>query len=227
MATITSNKKKYGQPVITAATGNTETQKQPVITAAQSNQSIIKLPNHVKQYNLNGTKKIPITVSITNNNILNTGEKNKLNGALKEDIKEKTKEAALKSPYKDNFEENLGGVKEVSLLAEAGKGLGKTTLNAGIETGKGIVDFSEGILDTGLQLGSSKYNPGMWIATGQTPWSKDQSKLNDYQNIAKEIVQADASQSFIDNQLGYGKKLSNGKTIQETLNENSLIKSDN
>lgn len=227
MATITSNKKKYGQPIITAATGSTETKKQPIITAAQSSANTVNKLNHTQEYNLDGTKKVPLTVTMTKNNIIDAGAKNKVSNALKNDIHEMAKQAALKSSYKDSFEENLGGVKEVSLLAETGKGLGKSILNTGIETGKGVIDFSEGILDTGLQLGSSKYNPGMWIKTGQTPWSKDQSKLDEYQNIAKEIIQKDASQKFIDEQLGYEKKLSNGKTIQETLNEGSLIKSDN
>lgn len=103
----------------------------------------------------------------------------------------------------------------------------KSTGNALIETGKGIVDFSEGVLDTGLQLGSSKYNPGMWIATGQTPWSKDQSKLNQYQDTAKEIIQKDASQNFIDNTLGYNKILSDGKTVQEILDNGATINSKN
>ena len=47
------------------------------------------------------------------------------------------------------------------------------------------------------------------------------------QDIAKEIIEQDASQKFIDETLGYNKKLSNGKTVQETLDENSLIKSNN
>ena len=103
----------------------------------------------------------------------------------------------------------------------------KSTGNALIETGKGVVDFSEGILDTGLQLGSSKYNPGMWIATGQTPWSKDQTKLNQYQDTAKEIIQKDASENFVGNTLGYNKKLSDGRTIQETLDSGATINSKN
>lgn len=50
---------------------------------------------HAQEYNLNGTKKIPITVSMTNNNILNEGAKSKLNSALKEDISKTTKSVAL------------------------------------------------------------------------------------------------------------------------------------
>lgn len=57
--------------------------------------------------------------------------------------------------------------------------------------------------------------------------SIDTKGIKNKQKIAEEIIKKDASQSFMDKQLGYGKKLSNGKTIQETLDEGALIKSDN
>ena len=102
----------------------------------------------------------------------------------------------------------------------------QSSVNAVVETGKGVLDFAEGTSDTLLQMGSSKYNPGMWIATGQTPWSKDQSKLNEYQNIAKEIIGADSSEKALD-VLGYNKVLSDGRTVQQTLDSRALINSKN
>lgn len=98
-------------------------------------------------------------------------------------------------------------------------GLAKTGTNALVEAGKGIVDYSEGLLDTGLQIGSSELNPFMHLLYN--------GDINSGQNISKEIIQEDASQNFIDNVLGYGKKFSNGKTVQQTLDQGSLVKSDN
>lgn len=280
---------------------------------------------HAKQYNLDGSKKIAPTVSITTNNIAKQGATNLISSSLQQDIKNKTfeittrqnkqqinlagdsslskmqkqelreKTAEEKKKTIENFPQMVSAdsiknkgdelVKDLSkktgyteeevtnFINDYNNGRWKTSnpkyveatnkfknagmevylaakeyetykptinkqlsplenvvqssTNALIETGKGIVDFSEGVLDAGIQLGSSKYNPMMWITTGQTPWSKDQSKLDSYQDIAKEIVSKDASQNFIDNELGYGKTLSNGKTIQESLDEGALIKSDN
>ena len=308
-----------------------ETKKRKVVAKINLDNSITKYNNsnisipHAQQYNLDGSKKIAPTVSITTNNITNKGATNILNNALQQDIKNKTFEAAtsqnkqqvnlagdstLTKTQKQELREktaeerekinanlpqmvsadsikNKGDdlVKDLSKktgyseqevtdfindynngrwdstkpkyknasykFKEAGtevylvakeydkykptlnkqlsplENAAQSSINALIETGKGIVDFSEGVLDAGIQLGSSKYNPMMWITTGQTPWSKDQSKLDNYQDISKEIVSKDASQNFIDNELGYGKILSNGSTIQETLDEGALIKSNN
>ena len=52
-------------------------------------------------------------------------------------------------------------------------------------------------------------------------------KLKSHQAIAKDLVKVDASQKAIDETLGYGKKLSTGKTIQQTVDKDSLIKSTN
>lgn len=283
------------------------------------------IKTHAQQYNLDGSKKIAPTVSITTNNIDKRGATNLISSSLQQDIKNKTFQAATEqnkqqinlagdstltksqkqelrektAEEKKKINENLPQmvsadsvknksddlVKDLSKktgyseqevtdfindynngrwdstkpkyrnasykFKEAGtevylaakeydkykptlnkqlsplENTAQSSVNALIETGKGIVDFSEGVLDAGVQLGSSKYNPMMWITTGQTPWSKDQSKLDNYQDIAKEIVSKDASQNFIDNELGYGKTLSDGRTIQETLDEGALIKSDN
>ena len=56
-------------------------------TSNTVNPPIVK--THAQTYNLDGTKKIPITVGITNNNIINTGEKNKLNEAVQNNISQK------------------------------------------------------------------------------------------------------------------------------------------
>lgn len=309
----------------------TDTKKRKVVAKVNLDNSITKYNNsnlsipHAQQYNLDGSKKIAPTVSITTNNIAKQGATNILNNTLQQDLKNKTFEAAtgqnkqqinlagdstLSKTEKQKLREKTAEEKKkinanlpqmVSADSVKNKGddlvndLSKKTgyseqeitdfindynngkwdstqakyknasykfkeagtevylaakeydkykptlnkqlsplenaaqssANALIETGKGIVDFSEGVLDAGIQLGSSKYNPMMWITTGQTPWSEDQSKLNSYQNIAKEIVGKDASQNFIDNELGYGKTLSDGRTMQETLDEGALIKSDN
>lgn len=93
-----------------------------------------------------------------------------------------------------------------------------TPLNILVETGKGVVDYAEGVGDAMLQLGSSKVNPYYWF---------NPDKLKSHQQTAAELISKDSSQNFIDNTLGYSDVLSTGKTIQETIDENSLVKSDN
>jgi hypothetical protein len=105
-----------------------------------------------------------------------------------------------------------------STLLDLAKGVGATGLNSAVQLGKGIVDFSEEVVDTGLQIGSSKYNPFMHLLY--------KGDINEAQKTAQEIIQRDLSQEFLD-KLGYSNKLSNGKTVQETLDSNSLVKSDN
>lgn len=97
--------------------------------------------------------------------------------------------------------------------------LATTTLNTAIQLGKGIVDIPEFLLDTGIQLGSSNLNPFMHLLYN--------GNIESGQNIAKELIQEKPTENFINNTLGYGDVLSNGKTVQQTLDENSLIKSDN
>lgn len=94
-----------------------------------------------------------------------------------------------------------------------------TGINTLIEAGKGIVDFSEGVMDAYLQFSSSKYNPFMHLLYN--------GDIKSGQDIAKDIIKQDASQNFIDNTLGYNKKLANGKTIQENIDKQSLITSKN
>ncbi len=92
-----------------------------------------------------------------------------------------------------------------------------TLNNIFVEIGKGITDFAEGVLDTGIQLSTSKYNP----------FRSNKYSTETYQRLGKELIEEDLSQKFIDETLGYGKKLPSGKTVQETLDEKSLVKSDN
>ena len=88
-----------------------------------------------------------------------------------------------------------------------------TAITPGVALVQGVTDYAEGLLDAGLQLGSSEYNPGMWIATGETPWSKDKSKIKEYQNIAQELIQEQASNRAF-------------KGINESVNEGSLFDSE-
>jgi len=97
-------------------------------------------------------------------------------------------------------------------------GVAGDVVNTGVQLGKGILDYGEGALDTLLQVGSSEINPYYWF---------NPDKLKSHQSIAKELIEKDASQEAL-NTLGYNKKLSTGKTIQETLDDNSnIVKSDN
>ncbi len=157
-----------------------------------------------------------------------TNAKNKLgnNNATSSDIEliNKTTISPGKVVYsKDNdFKSNLETIGK-NILKVPG-----TLVGLKSQALKGVVGGLEHmIVDPLIQLGSSKYNPGMWIATGETPWSKDQSKLNDYQNIAKEIIQDNGKQHLFNETLGYNKVLPNGKTLQQTIDDNSLIKSNN
>lgn len=113
----------------------------------------------------------------------------------------------------DNFKTRLGIV---------GKNISKipgTVVNTTSELGKGIGDFAESIGDTMLQIGSSKYNPFMHLLYD--------GNAEDGQKIAQEIIKEDASQKFFDETLGYQKVQSNGKTLQQNLDDNSYVKSDN
>lgn len=113
----------------------------------------------------------------------------------------------------DNFKTRLGIV---------GKNISKipgTVVNTTSELGKSIGDFAESVGDTMLQIGSSKYNPFMHLLYD--------GNVEDGQKIAQEIIKEDASQKLFDETLGYQKVQSNGKTLQQNLDDNSYVKSDN
>lgn len=103
-------------------------------------------------------------------------------------------------------------------LLDLATGLGKTVINTVVQAGKGISDFAENVVDAAYQFGSSKYNPFMKLAFGDD--------IESGQNIAKELIQENQSEQLLNN-LGYNNVLSNGKTVQETLDDGSLIRSDN
>lgn len=156
-------------------------------------------------------------INITDNNIASEPKINSTSVSLPT-----KKTGGLSFPTQDvNKNLKVFGEKDTSssLSFPTLKQIGGTALNTAIEIGKGITDFGEGIVDVGFQIGSSKYNPFMHLLY--------KGDVESGQEIAKELVSKDMSQNFIDNTLGYNKVQSNGKTIQENLDNNSLIKSNN
>lgn len=100
----------------------------------------------------------------------------------------------------------------------SGVNLGSTLVNTLVQVGKGIGDFAEGVIDTSLAVASSKYNPFMHLLYD--------GDIESGQRIADELIAQDGSEQLIDN-LGYNKVLSTGKTIQQTLDDSSLVTSTN
>ena len=78
----------------------TDTKKRKVVAKVNLDNSITKYNNsnlsktHAQQYNLDGSKKIAPTVSITTNNIAKQGATNLINNTLQQDLKNKTFQAA-------------------------------------------------------------------------------------------------------------------------------------
>lgn len=186
-----------------------------------------------------------------------------------------------------------------------------TLNNTLIQTGKGVVKGSENIMDAGLQIGSSEYNPVMQLTADDLTWKQkakniginilalpasgietsktygkkeEQNKFKtstDYivknekqktmddvlnknysvyepkknysnytvtknlgkeiqqklgyteskdikskQEIEKDLVKTDATANAMD-KLGYNKVLANGKTVQQTIDDASYVKSNN
>ncbi len=120
------------------------------------------------------------------------------------------KEDTVRLEYKSNNKKNKKKSEE-NLFATINNGL--------IQLAKGPLDFTESVIDAGLQLGSSKYNPFMYLFG-------DKDTIERRQQIAQEVISDSAKNRALD-KLGYNKKLSNGKTVQEELDSKSLIKSDN
>lgn len=96
-----------------------------------------------------------------------------------------------------------------------GKLIGKTAVSAATEFAKGVPSALEKVVDTTLNVATSKYNPYYWF-------NKDE--LASSQQIAEDLIKEDMTQNFL-NVIGYGDKLSTGKTVQETLDTNSGLKS--
>lgn len=93
-----------------------------------------------------------------------------------------------------------------------GKLIGKTAVSAAVELSKGVPSALEKIVDTSLNVVTSKYNPYFWF-------NKD--KLASAQKLAEDLIKEDMTQNFL-NVIGYGDKLSTGKTVQETLEHHQL-----
>ena len=161
----------------------------------------------------------------------------------------------------DLTEEEQKKVEALQKINENNKSPLYDIANAGASLGKGIINFGEDVYDTLLQAGSSKYNPGMYLADDtrsigdkaldfvkvlagdflnvMTPgnvgdvlvnsaYNENKAAIDSKQAIARELIEDTPADTFINETLGYGKKLDNGKTVQETLDENaSLIKSTN
>ena len=194
---------------------------------------------------------------------INTIEDNKTNKIdLPEKLDYKTKTLTKQETKKTTSDGNIGG----------------DLVNAGVQLGKGVLSMPEkAIYDPILQAGSSKYNPGMYIAddnksTGDKirdflqatvgtlgkigevandisslgltklirgesasdkliddVYKRNKSSIDSKQSIAKELIEDNPTQKYlINDKLGYDKVLSDGRTVQETLDDNAkLIKSTN
>ena len=120
--------------------------------------------------------------------------------------------------FKDNVSQPKfnNGQTKVNLLEEL-ISIPQTAANILVETGKGILDFGESAADTLIQLGTSKWNPY---------YRFNPDKLEAHQEIATDIIKQDSSEKLIDI-LGYNRLLSNGNTVQQQLDKNSIVKSDN
>lgn len=88
--------------------------------------------------------------------------------------------------------------------------IGKDVLNIGLRVGEGALDVGDWLVDTALQIGSSKLNPYYWF---------NPDELDSHQNIARELI----SQTNTTNSkkaLGYTDEL------QQKLNNNTLFGED-
>lgn len=85
--------KKIGQQTtqVNKTTGTTTVSNSNTKTNTNTLNSRSRMKeSHLQRYNLDGTPKIPIADSITNRNIINLGEKNKLTDSLQNSISQKT-----------------------------------------------------------------------------------------------------------------------------------------
>ena len=101
-------------------------------------------------------------------------------------------------------------IDDIAPVVETG---GKTLLAGLNYLGQGIMKGAEGIMDAGLQLGTSKANPYYWF---------NPDKLKEHQAISSEIVKKDSTKELVEKTLGGGKDFN-----KKVLDEGSLIKEDN
>ena len=263
---------------------NTESQNNNVQKLKNKREELSNNP--FKQTTINLPQIAPVNKQNSTNNIkesLNAAVKSKLTkDAFQENLNNEIRKNAITSKKEKKETQTKVDLEKINrpLYTEPKKETGllenatKSSSNFLTRLGKGIaLDFPEQILDSGLQIGSSKRNPIMHLTNKEKDFGErlkdagksmlanvvdispvgwidklvqkvnpsidddtisekllnsiDDKGIKNRQKIAEEIIKKDASQSFMDNQLGYSKKLSNGKTIQETLDEGALIKSDN
>jgi len=88
--------------------------------------------------------------------------------------------------------------------------LGATLKNTAIQLGKGVAQFGESGFDAALQVGTSKYNPYYML---------NPEKLKAHQEIARELQEKQAADSFFENQLKFSSE------DQKRLDEQSALKS--
>ena len=178
---------------------NTELPKQSAINKT------VNTPNEFNKKESKSTRYNPINQQKK----VKVGDKTPVNFDISK-YKDKSKqEDTTKIKYKDG--------KPVRVKNEE-EGLLPTIHNGLIILGKGALGLGEAIVDTGLQIGTSKYNPFMYLL--------DESTRKDSQKLAKEMIKENATGLLMD-KLGYNQILSNGKTLQEQLDSKSFVKSDN
>lgn len=128
----------------------------------------------------------------------------KLQKRLKKDIKiNEARRSGTLTPFTDGYD--FGDITKTIL------GTGTKALT---RFGEGSVKAGENILDTFITLGSSKLNPFIYL------YGYDPNKI---QENTREFIKRDLTSEFKDS-LGYNNTLSDGRSIQQTLDESSLIK---
>lgn len=205
-----------GQTISLADIRNGKSSIKPIINDEIDTTSV---KNEIKQKEEKKNKKSNVKkdnpkMTIYNPNNPQLGFQNGDKTLLKNDInhykESEKKKDTTKIEYKDG-KVNRTKVPEENILSTINNGL--------IQAAKGPINFAESIIDTGLQIGSSKYNPFMYLIG-------DKDTIKQRQQIAQELI-SDSAKNRVMDSLGYNKKLSNGKTVQEELDSKSFIKSDN
>lgn len=156
----------------------------------------VKSKNKIKEGSKNKYKDPHLPTNQSNN--LNP------NSVLMNDISNKTDELKY---YEKEFEK-----KEKIKGNDAGLGLLKSTLALTNYLGQGALKYGESILDTALQLGTSKLNPYYLF---------NQDELKSHQQIAKDLIQENAVEQLVNTLSG------NENFNKNVLDKESLVKSDN
>lgn len=204
-----------GQTISLADIRNGKSSIKPIINDESDTTSVkneIKQKEEKKNKKSNVKKDNPkMTIYNPNNPQLGfqSGDKTLLKNDISHYKEPEKKKDTTKIEYKDG-KVNRTKVPEENILSTINNGL--------VQMGKGIARGAESLVDTGLQIGSSKYNPFMYLLG-------DNDTVKQRQQIAQEMISDNATNRLMD-KLGYNKKLSNGKTVQEQIDSDSFIKSD-